>query len=97
MAVADGWFSFFFRGIVIHIDEVDRKVGPSHGRPRTDVRTDGRTGGDSRPPRTPPIASAFGDTDGEFCGRILRPNVASTTVDAEVFFLKIISKNLPGG
>ena len=33
---------------------------------RTD---DGRTGGGSRPPRTPPIASAFGDTDGEFFGR----------------------------
>ena len=27
-------------------------------------------------------------------GSIFRPNVASTTVDAEVFFLKIISKNL---
>ena len=27
---------------------------------------DGRTGEGSRPPWTPPIASAFGDTDGEF-------------------------------
>ena len=42
-------------------------------------------------PRTPPLASAFGDTDGEFFGRKkLRPNVASTTVDAEVFFFEML-------
>ena len=32
--------------------EVDRKVGPRTGRPRTDGRTDGRTGGGLRPPRS---------------------------------------------
>ena len=37
---------------------------------RTFVRTVG-PGGGSRPPRTPPIASAFGDTDGEFFGRFV--------------------------
>ena len=35
---------------------------------------DGRTGGGLRRPHTPPIVSAFGDTDGEFFGRkIFRP------------------------
>ena len=56
------------------------------------------------PPPTPPLASAFGDTDGEFFSRIFfqffgrkifRPNVAATNVDAEVVFFLIISKNLP--
>ena len=42
------------------------------------------------PPRNG--ASAFGDTDGEFFGQIFfRPNVASTTVDAEVFFFEMLS------
>ena len=51
--------------------------------------------------------SFFKIMDDEFFGRmffsaekvfgrkIFRPNVASTTVDAEVFFFLIISKNLP--
>ena len=52
------------------ISEMDRKVGPRTGRPRTDGRTDGRTGGGLRPPPDPPyIASAFGDTDGEIFGQ----------------------------
>ena len=55
-------------------------------------RTTDGPGGAPAPTGPTPIASALGDTDDEFsaeffCGRkILRPNVASTTVDAEVFF-----------
>ena len=46
----------------------------------------GRTGGGLRPPRTPPIASAFGDTDGEIFGRkIFRPK----KISAEKFFGRI--------
>ena len=74
------------------MNEVDRKVGPSHGRPRTD----GRTRGGSRPPRTPPIASAFGDTDGEIFGQ---KSFRSKTFSAEkfsaekVFGRKIFGRN----
>ena len=62
--------------------------------------TYGRTDrGGLLPSPEPPIASAFGDTDGEFfCGRkILWPNVASTTVDAEVFIFEMVSWKGLGG
>ena len=50
--------------------ELDHFIDPRTGRPRTDVCTDGQTGGGaSAPPGLPPIASAFGDTDGEIFGR----------------------------
>ena len=48
---------------------------------------DGRTGEGSRPPRTRPIASAFGDTDGEFFDRKVfsAKNFSTENVFAEKF------------
>ena len=59
---------------------------PPHGRWTTDG-----PGRATAPPGPPPIASTFGDTDSEFFGlKIFRPNVASTTIDAEVFFFEMV-------
>ena len=47
------------------IDRTERIIEP------IEPTTDG-PGGASAPPRTPPIVSAFGDTDGEFFGKNLQ-------------------------
>ena len=46
-------------------NDVSEKLAP----PKPPEWMDGRTGGCSRPSGSPPIASAFGDTDGEIFGR----------------------------
>ena len=54
----------------------------------------GRTGGGSRPPRTAPIASAFGDTDGEFFDR---KNFRPKNKSAEKFAVRIAEGGINGG